>query len=105
MIFSQNMKAKSTTIILTTAVHTSGLMSGWVMTFSGPLVAPSQAAVSTLWCMDTLLELSKYITALSSKREKVSLSLFTHLLGKLNIDTSLSLAKFISQEKIRYTSN
>ena len=54
------MKVKSSTIILTTAAaaHTSGLMSGWVMTFSGSLVAPSQAA---LWCMDTvLLELSKY---------------------------------------------
>ena len=70
------------------------------MTFSGPLVAPSQAAASTLWSMVMLLELSKYKTALLVG---VCLVLFTSLLQKLNIDTSLSLAKFISQEKITLT--
>ena len=38
--------------IIHTTDHTSSLMSGWVMTFSGLLVATSQATVSTLWCMD-----------------------------------------------------
>ena len=34
-----------------TTDHTSGLMSGWVMTFFGPLAATSQAAASSLWYM------------------------------------------------------